>query len=91
MGFVAPILGLVSAVSSISSMFKGNKQQSQSAPPPVQPLPAAPTTADASAKAQAEVDKRRRISLLSGGDTNLTKGAAAVGGADVSKNKLLGQ
>ncbi len=91
MGFIAPILGIVSAVSSVASMFKGNKQQAQAAPPALAPLPAAPTTAEASAKAQAEVDKRRRISLLSGGETNLTKGGAELTSTDVAKKNLLGQ
>lgn len=86
MGFIAPLIGLVSA---IAPMFSKQKQQQQ-APPALAPLPAAPTSADASAKAQAEVDKKRRISLLSGGDTNLTKGAATVGTEDVGKKTLGG-
>lgn len=86
MGFIAPLIGLVSAIAPML-----NKKQSAPSAPALAPLPAAPTSADASAKAQAEVDKKRRISLLSGGDTNLTNGTAAVSSTDVGKNKLLGQ
>lgn len=73
---------------SIFSSILGSKPAAPAPAPAPAPV-AAPAAADVNAKAQASVDKRRKASLLS--QTDLTKGTADVGGANVGQKQLLGQ
>lgn len=82
MGAVLAAVGLGMAA---SSMF-GKKDK---APAPVA-APVAPTVANAEATAKADSAKRRRISMLQGGNTNLTQQTAGGAGAAVGTKSLLG-
>lgn len=69
----------------LGGLFGGggkNKAPAQIAAPTV------PTGANAEADAKAQLDKKRRISLLQGGSTDLTKGTGAVGTGSVLKKTL---
>lgn len=74
-GAGAVVGGGLSIASSVRSLI--SKPPSASTPKS-QPLPPTPKIEDATKKAQAEVERRRRISLLTGGQTNVTGGAGAV-------------
>ena len=95
MAFLAPLLGVISTgvgiatgIKALTSKNKGSSAQ-QAAPQP-QPLPEQPKQEDAAAKAKEDMAKRRRISVLSGGNTNVTRGKALTTESDVGKKALLG-
>ena len=96
MAFLAPLLPALMTVSTGLGIFNtikgmnrkdGNMQVTQ----PPAPLPTAPTQMDAATKAKEDLQKRRRISVLSGGDTDKTRGQALVSEANVGAKTLLGQ
>ena len=98
MAFLAPLIPLLTVASlgvGIASGVKSLTAKPQSegrvgqAPAPA-PLPEAPKVEDAQAKAKAELDKKRRISFLSGGKTNVTQGKALVSESEIGRNSLLG-
>ena len=63
----------------------------QAAPAPAtKPPPEAPKIEDAAKQAKADVARRRRISVLSGGVTNITKGQALVSEGNLARKSLLG-
>jgi hypothetical protein len=84
MGAVLAAVGLGTA---LGGMF-GKKDK---APAPVA-APVAPTVANAEADAKAQAAKKRRISMLQGGNTNLTQQTNTAGGAGaaVGTKSLLG-
>lgn len=82
MGAVGAAIGFGSLISSM--LGKKNKPPAPVAPPP------APTVANAEADAKAQQLKKRRISMLSGGQTDLTAGSAGGAGATVGSKTLLG-
>lgn len=84
MAFVAPLFTAVTAIAGLVGSKK-NKAPEQ------QPLPAAPTAQNAQADAAEQLQKKRRTSLLQGGNTDLTQGTGVVGASDVGKKSLLGQ
>ena len=86
MGFLAPIASALSIFSAAKGLFGGKEKAPQQ-----QPTPAAPTPAGAQTDAQEEIKKRRRASLLSGGETDITKGAGIVNTANIGKKSLVGQ
>ena len=90
MAFVAPLVGLISAGVSAYSTIKSLTAK-PAKPPEPKPLPAMPTQQDTQDKAAAEVQKRRRISLLSGGNTNATGGNAILQPGAVGMKTLTGQ
>ncbi len=55
-----------------------------------QQLPKAPTDADTQKDATAEIQRRRRASIFSGGRTNITRGKALIPEGAVQKKELLG-
>lgn len=75
----------VGAYSSLQGMKDAKKK---AASPP--PLPATPDSQDAAQSAAETLKKRRRISLLSGGDTNVTRGTGAITPANLGQKTLLG-
>ncbi len=77
-------LGIATGVKSLLSSSKGAKDTQQVK------SPKAPTEEDAQSKAAASVAKRRRISLLSGGETNITRGKALVPEENLGRKTLLG-
>lgn len=89
MGFIAPVISAVAGIASIASTAKGLFGKKDKAPAP-KAAPAAPTVEGAQKDATAEVNRRRRISLLSGGNTDVTRGAALVDPTSVTKKSLLG-
>lgn len=89
MAFIAPLLGAVGAGLGLFSQIKASKKAA-APPPPVAPTPKTPTPEDATGKAAAKVKRRRRISLLSGGKTNVTGGQAVVGEAQLGRKELTG-
>ena len=92
MGFLLPIISAVSGVVGIVSGIKGLTQsQKSSAPPAPAPLPEKLTIEGAATDAKAESAKRRRISLLSGGNTDITRGSALVPEGSIGRKTLLGQ
>lgn len=80
---MAAIAGIVSAGLGIASLFKKDKPPAPVAPPP------APTVANAEADARAQQVKRRKISMLNGGNTNLTQSTNSTV-AGVGTKSLLG-
>ena len=95
--FAAKILPLVKAVGGAVGIAAGVKSLTQKssalagqpAPTP-QPLPTPPTVEDAQKSAGIDVAKRRRISVLSGGVTNVTRGKALVSEENIGTKSLLG-
>jgi len=94
MAFLAPfapllIAGAVGAGGGLlAAKAFGSKK---TAAPALKPTPKAPSAEDALAKAKAEAEKRRRVSLLSGGQTRATGplGVTVPAGAATQK-RLLG-
>lgn len=95
MAFLAPAIPFLTAASAAVGIATGIKSLTQStksvSPPPPAPLPAPPTTTDVQKQAAEETKKRRRASLLSGGQTDITKGTATVTEINVGKKSLLGE
>lgn len=93
MAFVAALAPILTAATAAVGLYSGIKSLTtkQEKPPEPAKLPEAPKPGDAQAQAAQEMQKRRRASLLSGGETDLTKGAAVVPGMNVAKKSLLGQ
>lgn len=89
MAFAVPIISAISGIASIASTAKGLFGKKDKAPTP-QASPAVPTPQDAQTSATDEVNRRRRISLLSGGNTDVTRGTALVDPNSVTKKSLLG-
>lgn len=90
---MAPIIPIITAVagaasiaSSMSGMFgkkdKANVQQGINQN--------APSQANAQASAQDEMNRRRKASLLSGGNTDITRGSGVVNSNNVGKKTLVG-
>jgi len=94
MAFLAALAPILTAASAGMGVYSGIKamtaKKDDKAPGSPAPLPAAPTGADAQMKADADLKKRRRISVLSGGVTDKTRGQALVGEDSVGKKSLLG-
>ncbi len=88
-GLAVATAGVGIAASTKSLLSRGSQQQRTPAPEP-KPIPKAPTVEDATKKAESQVARRRRISLLSGGQTNITRGQATLSESDVGKKSLLG-
>jgi len=89
MAFLAPAISALSGIVGIATGIKSLFGKKEKVPEPAK-LPAVPTAEDAEAKAQAEIKKRRRISFLSGGQTNITRGQALVSEANLGRTELLG-
>lgn len=91
MGFIAPIIAAVSSGFGLFQQIKGSRKAAAppAPPPPVKPPPRV-TEGEAKEKATADVGRRRRISLLSGGQTNVTKGQATVGESQLGRKSLVG-
>lgn len=89
MAFAAPIISAIAGIASIASTASSLFGKKNKAPTP-QAAPAAPTVEGAQKNAADEVNRRRRISLLSGGNTDVTRGAALVDPNSVTKKSLLG-
>ena len=97
MAFLVPFIPLIvgamgvgaSIYSTSASKTAASKARNAQQDAPA-PLPTAPTEGDAQAKAAEDMQTRRRISMLSGGDTDVTKGKALVAPADSAKKTLLG-
>lgn len=93
MGFIAPIALAIGGAFAAKKIVGGLLAKET----PKLPEQAAPTATaatvqeDAKAKSKADMEKRRRISMLSGGNTDITKGTAGVSGDEVAKKTLLGQ
>ena len=96
LGALAPLLTTIGAGVSIATGIKSlvskpKAAASQPAPAPTpQAAPAVPTVEDAAIKAQEEAKKRRRISFLSGGNTDITRGQALVPESAIGKKSLIG-
>lgn len=90
MAAVLPIISAVGGVLGIMQSIKGLKGSKEEAPA-APPMPEAPKMEDAQGKAAEDVKKRRRMSLLSGGMTDITKGTADVGAGNVGLKNLVGQ
>ncbi len=73
------------------SLLGGGKQSAPAPAPAPAPVAVVSKASDVDAKAQDAVDKKRRASLLSGGNTNLTRGAGSVDASSVGQKQLLGQ
>lgn len=95
MAFVAPLiiggLAAAGAVSAVNSFV--NKSSDTPAPAQVQTpqTQAADINKNAQDKAKEDIAKRRRISLLSGGNTDLTRGTALATGDQIARKNLVGQ
>lgn len=73
MGFIAPIVGIISAIAPLAgSLFGGGG--GQQAPPPLQPLPTPPTEDSFEVKERAKQEKARRASAKGLSSTILTGG-----------------
>ena len=100
MAFLLPFAPLITGlgiaaggVAGIYSAVQGAKQAKKAAdqqPSSPAPLPTPPTEASAEEKAKIDLQKRRRISVLSGGDTDKTRSKALVGEDQSTKKTLLG-
>ena len=94
MAFLAPLLSIASAglgiFTGIKSLIGGGKKDKGEPAPAPKPLPAQPKVEDAKQKAADQVARRRKISLLSGGDTNITRGQALLSEGDVGRKTLGG-
>lgn len=96
MAFVAPLiiggLAAAGAVSAVNSIVNKQKEQALPVQQPAQTTQTAATIQeDSKAKAKADLEKRRRISLLSGGNTDLTRGTALTTGNQIATKNLVGQ
>lgn len=94
MAFLSAAIPFLSSAAGIATGIKSlvNKPKSSSAPAPTPaPLPDKPTIEKAETKAGVDVARRRKISALSGGVTNLTRGNALVPEANIGRKSLLGQ
>lgn len=84
------IAGLVGAGASIYSTVqssKSRKAQQRS----VTPNPTAPNYEESEAKAREDMKRRRKISFLSGGKTDMTRGTGVVGQSSIGTKSLLGE
>ena len=87
---ISAIGGLLGIATSVKSLISKNQKPS-AGPVPIQPqMPKQPTQADASQKAAEAVKKRQRVSLLSGGKTNITRGKALVSQEELPTKSLVG-
>lgn len=91
MAFLAPAVSAISGIFGIVQGIMGLTGSKKESAPAVQPLPEAPKEADAAAEAQAEAKKKRIRSLLSGGETNVTRGQALSTPEGLGLKSLLGQ
>lgn len=84
-------MGAVLAAVGLGTAIGGLFSKKDKAPAPVA-APVAPTVANAEEEAKAQSAKRRRISMLQGGNTNLTQQTNTAGsaGAAVGTKTLLG-
>ena len=97
MAFLAPLIPLMTAAAAGFSIYQGvtsmNRQGkddiSAQPPAPIAP-PEVPTPMDAEADAAAEVKKKRKISALTGGTTDMTRGKALVSESSIGRKSLLG-
>lgn len=87
--FVVAAASAASAVSGLMGVFQGGKLMPKGGPQPAGMQP--PTPADANKDAQAQIDKKRRMSLLSGGNTDVTRGSGVVNSSSVGTKTLVGQ
>ena len=89
---IAAVSGAIGIAQGIKALSSSNKESAQQAPvqAPAK-LPEVPKEEDAQAKAAEELKRRRRISVLSGGQTNVTRGKALVPESAVGTKSLLGQ
>lgn len=85
---VAPLIGGL-ATGLVGGLF-GKKDKAHDAAPVPAAQKAAPTMAGAQDNAAQEVAKRRRISMLSGGNTDVTRGTGALAPGQVQQKTLLG-
>jgi len=95
MAFLAPLAPFLSAVGAGVSIATGirslvSKPKAQDSAPTPPPVPEKPTIEQAQETAVDQVKKRRRISLLTGGRTNITRGQALVPESSVEKKSLIG-
>ena len=93
---IAAVSGIVGIISGIRGITGAGKKDSGAgagagAPPAPAPLPEKPTEEKAQVSAADEMKRRRRISLLSGGLTNITRGQALVPEKNIERKSLLGQ
>ena len=94
MAWLVPLVSLATAGVGLYQGIKANKDAKKASsimPQAPAPLPTAPTEVSAAEKAKIDLQKRRRISVLSGGDTDKTRGQALVSETNVGAKKLLGQ
>ena len=87
---IGAISGAIGIATGIKSLLSKPKEAAKAPAPEPRPIPKAPTVEDAQKKAQGQVARRRRISLLSGGETNVTGGKATLQEGDVGRKSLLG-
>ena len=81
----------LTGLAGLASAAAGLKKQKAPSPPPVAAAPPAPKVEDAAAKAQADLDKRRRTLLSTGGQTQYTgPGGAPILSGQTSSPTLLG-
>lgn len=76
---VAAVAGTAAAVKSMTDKPKA---------PSIAAPPVAPTPQASLLKAQEQANQRRKVSLLSGGQTNLTRGTATLKPEDIGKPTL---
>lgn len=84
MSFLAPVAAILTGVSALTGMFKKDKPQQAQALPPV------PTVASAADTAADQLAKKRRTSMLRGGNTDITRGTGSVLNANVGQKELVG-
>jgi len=86
MAFLAPLAALATAGAGIAgavTSIRAQRKASQAKPPP--------RPEDAKIDAKADVRRRKRISFLSGGQTNVTGGAGALAqSSSVNTKSLVG-
>jgi hypothetical protein len=88
--FITAAAGALSIATGIKSLV-GGKKSSSSTPSNPEALPKTPNAADASESAEKELKKRRKISVLSGGNTDKTRGQALAKESDVTRKSLVGE
>lgn len=88
--FLIPMaIGIATAFTAVKVIESFSKATAPPAPPPA---PVLPTPEDSQATAAEDVIKKRRQSLLAGGETNITGGMGAIlQPQEVQTKSLLGQ
>ena len=96
MAFLLPTIQAISGALGIFTGVKsiiGGSEKKSSAPDPAptpKPLPAQPSLDDSKKKAEDQVARRRRINLLSGGQTNINEIAQGILGlSPVNVNAII--